>query len=157
MTWILGFVFVTLISASSMIGFLLIPAAAVVAASPLTSPPPAPPVHPRRSPVPGDVAASGDQEKQAKALDDQRQEDPDRKGPSPLDSEAAAARLLADSFARSLLHNGLEGLALGSLLASALFHLIPHAFDLVGQGTCFPPSFFSWRRVVLLSSADPVA
>lgn len=31
------------------------------------------------------------------------------------------------------IHNGLEGLALGSLLASAIFHLIPHAFNLVGE------------------------
>lgn len=37
-------------------------------------------------------------------------------------------------FATSRLHNGLEGLAFGSLLASSIFHLIPHAFDLIGQG-----------------------
>jgi zinc transporter ZupT len=44
----------------------------------------------------------------------------------------------ADSSERSkriteYVHNGLEGLALGSLLASSIFHLIPHAFELVGE------------------------
>lgn len=38
------------------------------------------------------------------------------------------------SFACSKLHNALEGLAFGSLLASSIFHLVPHAFDLIGQG-----------------------
>lgn len=43
-------------------------------------------------------------------------------------------------FATSKLHNGLEGLAFGSLLASSIFHLIPHAFDLIGQGKREVPS-----------------
>jgi len=67
LTWVLGFTFVTIISASSLIGLLLVPNAND---------------HSRGS---------------------------------------------------NLWHNAFEGLALGSLLASALFHLIPHAFDLIGE------------------------
>ena len=49
-------------------------------------------------------------------------------------SETEETESLMQTFSLSYLHNGLEGLALGSLLASSIFHLIPHAFDLVGQG-----------------------
>lgn len=41
---------------------------------------------------------------------------------------------LKDTLSTSYVHNFLEGLALGSLLASSIFHLMPHSFDLVGQG-----------------------
>jgi hypothetical protein len=52
----------------------------------------------------------------------------------PSASSAISSSQQQQSFATSFIHNGFEGLALGSLLASSIFHLIPHAFDLVGQG-----------------------
>ncbi|KAI1283731.1 Metal cation symporter ZIP8 [Halotydeus destructor] len=48
-------------------------------------------------------------------------------------SGASCLGLLLVPGGDNLWHNGLEGLALGSLLASALFHLVPHAFELVGE------------------------
>lgn len=76
MTYVIGFVFVTIISLSSVIGLLIIPTT--------------------------DGASW---------------------------SKGRSSNYVSTSF----LHNTLEGLALGSLLSSSLFHLIPHAFDLVGQ------------------------
>ena len=51
-----------------------------------------------------------------------------------VSSKSSKSSSTSVSFSTSFIHNGFEGLALGSLLASSIFHLIPHAFDLVGQG-----------------------
>ena len=98
-TWMLGFLFVTIISMSGMIGLFFVP------------------------------------QKQQKEC----------KNTAPNNNQTFASS--GKSLAVSCLHNGLEGLAMGSLLASSIFHLIPHAFDLVGQGMfASSPHVFVFER-----------
>lgn len=93
-TWVLGFVFVTIINLSSILGAILVPFW-----------------------TPNIQADSS--------------KDPHSSAKSSGNSVKLSTQ---ESFACSKLHNALEGLAFGSLLASSIFHLVPHAFDLVGQG-----------------------
>lgn len=152
MTWVLGFVFVTIICLSSMIGFFVIP--------PLNQTTRREKKRSERVSETPDLRHKGKVDKSStrKATNE------GIGSPSHHTTDSVPHSLLTlctpashvttsgcisssipdpdsgligepfSSFHVSYLHNGLEGLALGSLLASSIFHLIPHAFDLVGQG-----------------------
>lgn len=163
MTWILGFVFVTVICLSSMLGFFVIPASIPAAkasnkrAKRVSETPDlqheekvdkscnrtatkegiGSPSHQTTASVPHSLLSLCTAESHVTTI-----------GSIPNQDPCSTAGLIGEPFSSlhvSYLHNGLEGLALGSLLASAIFHLIPHAFDLVGQGK-------SSRLFVLLSA-----
>jgi hypothetical protein len=175
MTWILGFVFVTIISMSSMLGLLLIPSSSIMPSSPSVtrttaandSPPPSRGPHHHvnvmrqgkkssfrdatttasaagissESSLSSFVSLEESECNQAERLDGKTSMSTTMRRSSSESSSSwtdddGESSTPSFSFSTSYLHNGLEGLALGSLMASSIFHLIPHAFDLVGQGMC---------------------
>lgn len=172
-TWILGFVFVTIISLSSMLGLLLIPSSGITTSARTADDSPLTPegqhdVNVMRqknassirttginseSPVSSFVSL-GSECNHGERLDDgltMRRSSDSWMG---KDGERASSSR-SFSFSTSYLHNGLEGLALGSLLASSIFHLIPHAFDLIGQGMFH--AVRGERHVTCVSPAAAVA
>ena len=168
MTWILGFVFVTVISLSSMLGLLLIPDSRNknrVTTAVVKSPSSASSSHGQRSEMnhAGEctchpslltadkrldihsgsacsfvaLGSEGSHEEimEQTAVTASSASSPRGTDGEPTEDRGSEGGSLVN-FSVSYMHNGLEGLALGSLLASSIFHLIPHAFDLVGQGKC---------------------